>query len=53
MKQAALKPEEVDRLLAMVSTGDDAQGEHCIISQIGESIIAHCEGKVIPLKDPL
>jgi hypothetical protein len=51
LEQAGLKPEEVNGPLAIVSTGDDAQGEYCVISQIGESIIAHCEQKIIPLKD--
>ena len=51
LEQSGLKTEEVDGPLAIVSTGDDVQGEYCVISQIGESIIAHCEQKIIPLKD--
>ena len=51
LEQAGLKPEEVDGPLAIVSTSDEAQGEYCVISQIGDSIIAHCEGKVIPVRD--
>ena len=51
LAQAGLNPEEIDGPLAIVSSGDDAQGEYCVISQVGDSIIAHCEQKIIPLKD--
>ena len=49
LEQAGLKREDVDVPVAIVSNGDDTHGSYCVISQIGESIIAHCEDKVVPL----
>jgi hypothetical protein len=49
LEQAGLKREEVDVPVAIVSNGGEAQGSFCVISQIGSSVIAHCEDKVVPL----
>lgn len=49
-EQTGLPREEFDRPVAIISVGDEDTGSYCVISQIGESIIAHCEDKVIPLR---
>ena len=50
LAQAGLPREEFDCPVAIVSNGDDASGSYCVISQVGNSIIAHCEDKVVPLR---
>jgi len=37
--------------LAIVAGKDGETGEACAISQAGKSIIVHCEGFVLPVKD--
>lgn len=37
--------------LAIVSSGDEGTGEACAISQVGKSLLVHCEDFVLPVKD--
>ena len=37
--------------IAIVANKDKEQGEACAISQVGKSIIVHCEDFIIPVKE--
>jgi hypothetical protein len=41
-----------DGPVAVVMDRDAEEGEACVLSAIGESLIIHCEDQVIPLKGP-
>jgi hypothetical protein len=51
LAQAGLTRAELDVPVAIISRPGDDQGSCCVLSQVGESIIAHCEDKVVPLKE--
>jgi hypothetical protein len=44
-------PELLQGDLALVASPDSEDGEACVISAIGKSLIVHCEDFVIPVKD--
>lgn len=44
-------PELLKGDLALVASPDSEDGEACVISAVGKSLIVHCEDFVIPVKD--
>ena len=51
LEKAGLTREELTEPLAIVSRDGEAEGSSCVISQVGKSVIVHCENTVIPLVD--
>ena len=51
LAEAGLTREEIIVPMAIVSRDGEANGASCIISQVGKSVIIHCENTVIPLAE--
>jgi len=42
---------ELEGDIAIVAGKDDEQGEACLISSVGKSLIVHCEDVILPIKE--